>query len=69
MDGGRLLIFGGIDNRVLKEGLLYEFIILTFFKVDNEVDVGLHFPERNNEVVECVYAFVRSHCSELSIIL
>ena len=64
-DWGRLLVFARVDNEVLKEWVLFDFIIPTFL-IDNEVDVWLHFPDFINPIVDCFYLFIDSHFSEFS---
>ena len=64
-NGGRLLVFARVDNEVLKEWVLFDFIAVTFL-IDDEVDVWLHFSDFTNFIVSCVYFFVPPHFSEFS---
>ena len=64
-DGGRLLIFGCIDNKVLIVRSLFDFIAV-IFSVDDEVYVWLHFSDFINPIVDCVNLFIEPHFSEFA---
>ena len=64
--GGRLLIFGCIDNEELKEWVFFFDFIVETFQIDDEVDVWLNFSDCINSIVVCVYLFIESHFSELA---
>ena len=51
-DWGRLLVFARVDNEVLKDWVLFDFIAVTFLK-DDEVDTWLNFPDCINLIVDC----------------
>ena len=64
-DGGRLLVFGCIDNEALKEGFFFDFTFRTFL-IDDGVDVWLHFHNFINTIADCVYLFIDPHFSEFA---
>ena len=64
-NGGRLLIFGGIDNEILIEWVHTGLLIILFF-TGNEVNIWLNFPDVINQIVYCVYLFIGPHFSGFS---
>ena len=64
-DGGRLLIFGCIDNEVLEEWVLFDFIAVIFL-IDDEVDVWLNFSDCINIIADYVYLLIEPYFSELA---
>ena len=50
-DGGRLLVFGCINNKMLVKWFLFDFIVVTFL-IDNEVYVWLNFSDYINFIVD-----------------
>ena len=63
-NGGRLLVFGCINNEVLLGWVVIGLLIL--YLTGNEVYVWLNFPDLINVIVDCVYNFVYLHFFELS---
>ena len=62
-NGGQLLVFARVDNKVLVRWVLIDFI--TFFLVDDEVHIKLNFSDCMNFIVECVYTFIYYNLFEL----
>ena len=63
-NGRRLIFFGCINNEVLLGWVFIDLLILYF--TGNEVYVWINFPDFINVIVDCVYAFVCPHFSELA---
>ena len=65
-NGGRLLVFGCIDNEVFEKWVLIDLLLIIIFLICDEVDVWLHFTDSIHLIVYCVYTFVGPHFSDLS---
>ena len=65
VDRSRLLVFARVNNEILKDWVLFDFIIGTFL-IKDKVNVWRSLPERPNLIADCVYLFIGPHFSELS---
>ena len=65
VDRSRLLVFARVNNEILKEWVLFDFIIGTFL-IEDKVNVWRSLFERPNLIADCVDVFLCPHFSELS---